>query len=107
MDYIEQLRDRLKAAEAEGWSHATSLMAVRMTRHDTPKLVLDADWYPSPTYHCTEILGFTFTARNRVPVCVYKDRSRPWVDGTDRRISYKRALELLAQPLAESDFHKH
>lgn len=107
MDKVEQLRRFFEAATEHGWATTNVGIAIRMTDQTTPSEVIEAGWYPSSTYQCSEVLDFTFVRRDRVPIVVYKDRSRPWIEGTDTRISYRKALELLSQPLAESEFHKH
>jgi hypothetical protein len=105
MDYIEQLGDRLKASEVNGWSHATSLMAVRMTRHDTPEWAMQSGLFTGRTYQRTEVLDFTFHNLSDKPTCVYKTIRSPWQGANQRAIGYWPALGLLAQPWKESEFH--
>lgn len=106
MDRVEQLKATLEAAADNGWNATTSFVVVRVSTHRTPDNIPE-DWWPDQAYVCVEVLDFVFHSRDRVPTVVYKIHSRPWVEGTERRISYRVALELLAQPFNESTVHDH
>lgn len=107
MNRVEELRDLLAAARRNNWEGApTSGMVVRVTVHRTPDDLPEKLW-SQDTYLCIESLDFTFTATDHVPTVVHRTHSRPWVHGTEKRISYTRAKELLAQPLGQSELHQH
>lgn len=106
MDRIKQLHEALKASQKNGWVFTASGMAVRVTTHETPESIMAGGHWQGATYTAVEALDFTFTQCNRVPITVYKTTTCPWVTRLDQKISYRRGLELLAQPLAESLFHR-
>lgn len=108
---MQQVKDAVDAAKANGWeftgiTHGGSTISLRrMTEHDTPQYAMDNDWYPSPTYTTVEFLGIRFTSRTKVPKTVHGTAPCPWVGRTDRSISFKAVLELLAQPVSQSELH--
>lgn len=108
---MQQAADAANAAKANGWDvlNVDSVRGIvtlrRMTEHQTPQYAMDNDWYPSPTYNTLEFVSLMFTSRTRVPKVTYGTAPCPWVGRTDTSISFKRSLELLAQPLADSEIH--
>ena len=107
MDRLEELRQKLEAAKANGWVSTSSLVAIRMTEQTTPDNVPSFRWN-KPTYERYEVLDFTFTGgTDRVPICGYKTSLAPWLGQSLRVISYAWALELLAMPLGKSPVHNN
>lgn len=104
-DRVAELKDAIQEAQTNGWA-LVQLRSVRTKIHQTPDNIPDA-WWGLPTYQSTEALAFSFpnNDRTRVPIVVHHTSRCPWVEGTEQRISYRKALALLAQPLAESDAH--
>ena len=60
---------------------------------------------PDPVGIGIVILSFIVADRNRAPKVVHGVSRTPWVGRTDRSISYRRATELMAQPVSESPVH--
>lgn len=109
-DRLMQTKDAIEAAKANGWqfqgiSSGSIIHVMRKTEHSTPQYAMDNDWWPQPTYDAIEWLGFVFTDRNRVPKVVHGTSACAWVGRSDTRVSFKAALALLAQPVAESELH--
>lgn len=109
-DRILQARDAINAAGANGWqiipaNTPNTITVRRMTEHVTPQWAQDNGWYPNTVYSTCEFLSFVFFSRTRVPKVTYGTAPCPWVGRTDTSLSFKRSLELLAQPLAESSIH--
>ncbi len=100
---VEELRDAIKAAEVNGWEYIGAGTVRRMAEHDTPDMFRRS--WPDPKFHSTEFISFILVDANRVPKCVYGVAPATWTTRQDVSMSYKRALELLAQPLSESDVH--
>ena len=106
MDKLEHLRYSMERAAANGWVSYPSLIAIRLTVHQTHPRVIRSGLWTEPTYECREVLDFVFHGpTNRVPSCVLTVRSRSWVPEHRERISYRRAVILLDQPLADSITH--
>lgn len=106
VDRMQQVRDAVKAAEANGWEILNGSTVRRISEHEAPQYAIDNGWWPGRTYQTIEFLGFVFGQRaDRVPKVVYKVAPCPWIAKRDRLISFKQSLELLAQPVAESDVH--
>lgn len=109
-DRLMQTKDAIEAAKANGWEFlsiqsGSIIQMRRMTEHSTPQYAMDNDWWGPTTYTTCEFISFIFTDRNRVPKVTYATHTCPWVGRNDVRISYKTALALLAQPVAESELH--
>lgn len=105
-DRIAELQSHLAEAAKTGW-HPTPGKPnglSRIVRHDTPEN-LPERWWGMPTYDSHEFLTFLFTDRNRVPKVIYGVTRTPWTGRQDSSISYRKALTLLAQPVADSDVH--
>lgn len=108
-DRIAELTEALRTGADNGWERVPGSRDTvrRVTEHATPQFAKDNGWWTSDTYSTCEFLSFTFGSRTRVPSVVYGVRTCPWVQGSDKRISYRNALFLLAQPLASSELHDH
>lgn len=104
-DRFAETLTAVKAAEANGWHRIEGGKLRRMTEHGTPQFVIDAGWWTNPMYTTCEFMSFVFSSRTRVPKVIYGVSSCPWVGGSDRGISFKAALALLAQPLDQSEIH--
>lgn len=104
-DWMKQAVDAVNAGAANGWEIINATTVRRLTQHDTPQYAMDNGWYPSPTYSTCEFLSFVFMPSGRVPKVVYGTAPCPWVGRSDASISFKRAKELLAQPLADAAIH--
>lgn len=105
-DYVTDIRNLITTAEANGWQRCPgkSNTLRRITRHDTPKTI-PSRWWARPTYEAVEFLSFVVADRNRAPKVIHGVGRAPWVGRQDAKISYKRATELLAQPVGESPVH--
>jgi len=103
-DRAEVLRRHVEAAGENGWVPRTGQSVGRETEHETPRHVREQGWWTAPTYRCFETLTFTMRG-DRTPRVVYHVDTRPWIGARFTNISYRRALELLAQPISDSDVH--
>lgn len=86
---------RLKSALAASpdWEYIGDNRVRRMSEHPTPENI-PAHWWPDATYPTIEII--TFLPRGeRVPTAFHWVATCPWVEATKRKISAKRALELV------------
>lgn len=106
-DRFAQVQDTLAEAMTNGWEkHPDRVNALRrIVEHRTPDHARAAGWWPRETYTSVEFLTFMFTERNRVPKVIHGYSRCPWIVGRDTKISFKRSLELLAQPVADSEIH--
>lgn len=104
-DRMIETKEAIDAATANGWTYIGNGTVRRTTTHTTPKYVMEAGWYPRAEYDTHEFLSFIFSRRDRVPKVVYGVARCAWTDRSDRLISFRRAKELLAQPMSESDVH--
>lgn len=102
---LATVREALELALSQGWTRTpgkpNSLM--RRVEHDTPERI-PANWWPGKTYESGEWISFlVFDGGSKI--IVFHDTSRcPWVTRQDRKVSLKRALEILRDP-ALSDVH--
>lgn len=104
MDHLAQLKEAVAAARDNGWVPIDGRTVRRMTERPTPE-DLPPEWWSEPTYSRLEFLTFTFFDRGRVPLVIYGVAYTPWTGRSDQKVSFKRALELLSQPLEDSDVH--
>lgn len=104
-DRLTEAQQAIRAAVANGWTYIGNGTVRRTTTHATPQYVMDAGWYTGDRYDTHEFLSFIFRDRSRVPKVVYGVARCAWTNRTDATVSFRRAKELLAQPLAESDVH--
>jgi hypothetical protein len=102
---VQSVKDAIVLALSQGWERtpgkANSLM--RATEHRTPERT-PKSWWPGETYTACEWVSFlVFDGGARISA--FHDTSRcPWVTRSDRKVSLKRALEILSDP-ALSDVH--
>jgi hypothetical protein len=106
-DRIEQLKDLMDEAGANGWVSVLGwvnerIAVSRTTRHETPEFAKRAGWWAADEYRKVECLVFSFHRRDRVPTVTYTVIPASWSSPEPTTVSFKRALELLAQPVAES-----
>ncbi|QBZ73541.1 hypothetical protein SEA_MISCHIEF19_56 [Streptomyces phage Mischief19] len=104
IDYRAKLNAALTAAGENGWEYIGNNTMRRMTTHVTPQFALDNGWYPSTDYSTVEFISFVLVSKG-APKVTYGSAPCPWVGRSDSTISFKRSLELLAQPLADSTLH--
>lgn len=104
-DRMIETKNAIDAGAANGWVYIGNSTVRRTTTHATPQFALDAGWYTGPEYDTHEFLSFVFGDRNRVPKVVYGVAHCAWTGRSDSSVSFRRAKELLAQPLADSDVH--
>lgn len=104
-DYRAKLNAALKGAVDNGWEYIGNNTMRRMSEHVTPQWARDNGWYPAETYNTIEFLSFILMPPGRAPKVVYGTAPCAWVGRSDTKISFKRATELLAQPIAESPIH--
>lgn len=104
-DRFTQVQDAVRAAEANGWTVLNGSTVRRKSEHSTPQYAKDNGWWTSDTYSTLEFISFVFGSRDRVPKVVYGTSTCAWTGRSDRDISFKRSLELLAQPLPDSEIH--
>lgn len=104
-DRVAELKAAITAAEANGWTYIGNNTVRRMAEHVTPPFAMDNGWYPGSTYNSLEFMSFLLMGPSRAPKCIHGTVRVPWIMRSDRSISWKRTLELLAQPVTESDIH--
>uniref|UniRef100_A0AAU7GWW5 Uncharacterized protein n=1 Tax=Streptomyces phage Geonosis TaxID=3158856 RepID=A0AAU7GWW5_9CAUD len=103
-----EVAELIKAAETNGWTYIGNNTVRRMAEHTTPDYAQHHGWWTGSTYASLEFLSFVFPLiTSRVPKVVYGTHNTPWTARSDRSISYRRAVELLAQPLHLSEVHDH
>lgn len=104
--HATELKGLITQAEANGWTYIGNNTVRRMAEHQTPEFAQKHGWWNGSTYTSLEFLSFVFPRiGSRAPRVVYGSISCPWRTRNDLRISYRRAVELLAQPLDASDVH--
>jgi hypothetical protein len=105
-DHIATLQAAAIASQANGWERCPGKPngLRRVVVHDTPAGTPDR-WWRSGSYESVEFLTFHFTERTKVPSVVHGFSRVPWIAKRDQKITFKRSLELLAQPAAESLIH--
>lgn len=104
---LKEMREALAEAlsPSRGWERtpgkANSLM--RTAEHPTPERIPE-NWWPGETYTSHEWITFlVFDGGARI--VAFHDTARcPWTTRSDRKISLKRALEILRDP-GLSDIH--
>lgn len=107
-DRAAELAGLIKDAEANGWTYIGNNTVRRMVEHETPEFAQRHGWWTGSTYASLEFLSFVFPRiTGRAPKVVYGTNSNAWTARSDRSISYRRAVELLAQPLHLSEIHDH
>jgi hypothetical protein len=105
VDRVAEAQQAIRAAVANGWTYMGGGTVRRTTVHETPRDVIAAEWYTGGQYDTHEFLSFVFASKDRVPRVIYGVARCPWLSRTDSKVSFRRAKELLAQPLSESDVH--
>lgn len=107
-NYAAELKILIDQAEVNGWTYIGNNMVRRMSEHDTPEYAQQHGWWNGDTYASLEFLSFVFhLIPGRAPKVVHGAHNTPWTTRSDRSISYRRAVELLAQPVHLSDVHDH
>ena len=104
-DRMIELRNAIKAAEANGWTYIGNNTVRRMAEHVTPQFARDNGWAPGSTYASLEFLSFVLRGPSRAPHVTYGMVRYPWIARQDSRLTWTRTLELLSQPIASSDVH--
>lgn len=104
-DYRAKLNQALATASEQGWEYIGNNTMRRMASHPTPQFAMDNDWYPGTEYNSIEFLTFLLMPTGRAPKVTYGVARTAWTGRQDSTISFKRSLELLAQPLADSSVH--
>lgn len=104
---LKDVREALAAALAQGWEKtpgkANSVR--RLVEHDTPERI-PANWWPGKTYTSVEFFDFlVFDGGARI-AAFHKTARCPWIARSDRKVSVKRALEILRDPEL-SDVHRN
>jgi hypothetical protein len=99
---LARIRETVQFALDHGWERIEAAPGVlslrRETEHRTPENT-PKRWWPGETYTALEFVNLIGTSS-----CVYRTMRCPWVQGQDRPISVKRAMEILSDP-ALSDVH--
>ncbi len=107
-NYAAELKDLIETAEANGWKYIGNNTVRRMVEHQTPGFVQQNGWWAGSTYASLEFMSFVFPLiTGRAPKVVHGTSNVPWTTRRDDRISYRRAVELLAQPVHLSEIHDH
>lgn len=104
---LQALQDALAFALANGWeiTPGRTNSVRRIVKHDTPERI-PASWWPGKTYTSTEFITFLVFDEGAA-ISAFHDTSRsPWVGRADRKVSVKRALEILLNPEL-SDIHQN
>ncbi len=102
---LTDIKAAIDAATVNGWKYLGDGIVFRSVPHVTPQLVRDNFGYHRASYSSHETLLFSFRDRTRDPKVIYGVEYAPWTEFSDAAISFTRALELLAQPVADSDVH--
>jgi hypothetical protein len=68
--------------------------------HATPERIQE-HWYPGETYDRHQFLTLTPTSAHYRGSVIYRDARAPWIEATDRQITYKLAFEILRNPAAQ------
>ena len=105
MDRVAEWKKLMSEAAENGWTHVGGGHVFRATVHQTPAEIKAAGWWDQDTFSCIEILDFVFVRQTGLPISTYQVHVSPWVTASSHRLSYRKALALLAQPLADSDIH--
>lgn len=105
-DRLAELQAAALASMANGWERCPGKPNTlrRSVEHATPEGTPES-WWRLEWYYSVEFLTFTFSDRNRVPKVVYGYSRCPWFARADRSVSFKKSLELLAQPITDSPVH--
>lgn len=102
---LQSVKDALALALANGWERTPGKpnSVMRAVEHRTPERITK-NWWPGETYTSCEWVSFlVFDGGARITA--FHDTSRcPWVIRQDRKVSLKRALEILSDP-GLSDAH--
>lgn len=106
-DRVAELKGAIKDAEANGWTYIGNNTVRRMVEHETPQFAKDAGWWTPTTYRSLEFLSFVLNGPSRVPHVIYGTCRTAWTGRRDQKITWKRTLELLAQPVHLSEVHEH
>lgn len=104
MDYYAKINDAVRDAEEREWERVPGQYNPtwrRTVNHDTPRFAIKAGWYTAPRYSSYEFVSFILRERTRAPRVVYRTSRTPWTNTTDRSVSFKRALEILAADTAD------
>jgi len=105
-DRYAQTLEAIKDAVGRGWEIVPGQPTVRrMREHVTPEFAIKNEWYPGPAYNSIEFMSFVWHSRDRVPTVIYTRVRTPWTHQTEGKISFTRALELLASET--SDVHEN
>ena len=105
-DRVAELKAAIVAAKVNGWTYIGNSTVRRMSEHTTPQFALDNDWYPGRSYSRVEFLSFVLNGPSRVPHVTYGVVRVPWTARSDRSLTWKRTLELLAEPIELSEVHE-
>ncbi|MGI5347019.1 hypothetical protein ACQEU8_02350 [Streptomyces sp. CA-250714] len=92
IDYKAQL---VAAVRASRWNIVGPDTLNRVETRDTPEGVPEF-WWPEPTYTSTRVLKFLLHERG-APSVFYTESAAPWTQPFERKIPFRRALELLAE----------
>lgn len=103
MDRLQQTADAIKDAQSRGWEYIGNNTVRRMREHRTPEFAIKNEWYPGETYNSIEFLSFVWHSRDRVPTVLYTTTRSYWTprEKDGQKISFKRALEILASETSE------
>lgn len=102
---VQTVKDALVFALANGWERTpgrpNSLR--RTAEHRTPERI-PASWWPGKTYTSVEFVDFLVMDGGASITAFHSTTRCPWIARSDRKVSVKRALEILNDP-ALSDVH--
>lgn len=104
IDYRAKLTEAV--ASHPDWAPVNPTTIRRMVEHVTPQWAINAGWWTGATYTSIEFLSFVTVRPDRAPQAVYKTSHVPWVEGKDRLVSFRRALELMATPVTDVQVHE-
>ena len=107
-DYYARIREATADAETRGWERVSGSYSPtwrRSVEHPTPADVIEYGWWPGETYKSIQFVTFVLYGRERAPKVVYRTSRTYWTPCSDRSISCKRALEILAADL--DDIHRN
>lgn len=104
MDYYEKINEAAQDAESRAWERVPGQYNPTWRRtvfHHTPEFAINNGWWPGDMYQSYEFISFILRGRNLAPKAVYRTSRTPWTPTTDRSVSCKRALEILAAEVAD------
>lgn len=104
-NHRDELATLISNAEENGWTYIGNDTVRRLVDHEVGEEIRRAGWWTGETCASVEYLSFVFPSLNRQPYAVYSAHTRPWRQREDTQVTYRRAVELLDEPIYQSAVH--